>query len=120
MVHEDVSQNRQLRVNGGDLAELRSEGRSESLKGCGGVEFGDLCVDLSGDELALEVCMSSHYVSDWSSRNGMSNPQCSCFPVRICPSGGADCPVNSSPPAAPFVAIGAGLRASGMVTKMIN
>lgn len=57
MVHEDISQDRQFRVYGGDLAEFGPEGGAEALEGSGGVQLRDLAGDLAADELAFEVCL---------------------------------------------------------------
>lgn len=64
MVDEDVPQDRQLRIHGRDLAVLRSKGRTESLQRGGGVQFENFAADLTGDELALEICAQRRDVSD--------------------------------------------------------
>lgn len=61
MVDEDVAQNWQFGVDWRNLTKFRSKGGAEALE-CGwGVEFGDFVADLTGDELALEVCRSILY-----------------------------------------------------------
>lgn len=55
MVHEDVAQDRQLTVNGGNFAERRLERCAEALQGGGVVEFSDFELDLVADELAFEI-----------------------------------------------------------------
>lgn len=55
MVNEDVSQDRELRIEGGNLAHVGFERRAETLESGGRVEFRDLIPDLLGDEFSLEV-----------------------------------------------------------------
>lgn len=56
MMDKDVSQNRQLRFLGGDLAVVGAEGRAEALEGRRGVELVNLPFYLLRDEFSLEVC----------------------------------------------------------------
>lgn len=55
MVNEDVSQDRELRIEGGNLAHVGLERRAKTLESGGRVEFRDLIPDLLGDEFSLEV-----------------------------------------------------------------
>lgn len=55
MVHKDIPQNRQLRVQRADLAKVGFKGGAEALE-CGGrVELCNLVLDLLGYQLALQV-----------------------------------------------------------------
>lgn len=56
MMHENISQDRQIRIQWGDFTKLRSKRRAESLEGGWGVELSDLEFDLLGNEFALEIC----------------------------------------------------------------
>lgn len=56
MVDEDVTENGEFRIDGGDFAVFGLEGGAEAVQGSWGVEFGDLGADLVGDEFAFEVC----------------------------------------------------------------
>jgi hypothetical protein len=56
MMHENISQDRKIRIQGGDFTKLRSKRRAESLEGGWGVELSDLEFDLLGNEFALEIC----------------------------------------------------------------
>lgn len=55
MVHKDVAEDGELRVDRGDFAEGTAERGSKALKGGGRVELCNLKVDLLGNELALKV-----------------------------------------------------------------
>jgi hypothetical protein len=55
VMNKDIAQNRQFRVDGRNLAELRSKGGAEALQRSGGVELGNFFADLTGDKLALEI-----------------------------------------------------------------
>jgi len=56
MVDEDVSKERELRVQRRDLAKVGLEGRAEASQRCGRVELRNLPFDLFGNEFALEIC----------------------------------------------------------------
>lgn len=56
MMDEDVAQDGEFGVNGGDFAVFGFEGGAEAVQGGWGVEFGDFGADLVGDEFAFEVC----------------------------------------------------------------
>lgn len=55
MVDEDVAEDGEFGVDGGDFAVFRFEGGAEAVQGGWGVEFGDLGADLVGNEFAFEV-----------------------------------------------------------------
>lgn len=59
MVDEDVAQDREFGVDGGDLSVFGFEGGAEAVQGGWGVEFGDFGADLVGDEFAFEVVFLS-------------------------------------------------------------
>lgn len=56
MVHKDVSQNRQFRINGGNFPKFRFEGSAEAVEGSRGVQLVDFVTYLTGDQLALQIC----------------------------------------------------------------
>lgn len=98
MVNEDVPEDRELRIDRRNLAEFGTKRRAKSLQGSGGVQLGDFIAHLPCNQLALEIC-NTRVVSSVISRTGSESEsalQCSCFPVRTCPGGTADCAV--SPP----------------------
>jgi hypothetical protein len=82
MMHKDIPQDRQLRVQRTYFAKVGFERRAEALECGGGVELCDLVLDLLGYQLALQVCclvsMDPQEVAD-------GEIQCSCFPVSACP-----------------------------------
>ncbi len=55
MVHEDVAQDRQVRIQRAYFAKVGFEGGAEALECRWGVQFGDFEFDLLGDQLALQV-----------------------------------------------------------------
>ena len=55
MMHKDISQDRQIRIEGGDFTKLRSKRRTESLEGGWGVELSDFEFDLLGNEFTFEI-----------------------------------------------------------------
>lgn len=55
MVDEDVPEDGQLGVEGGDLPKVGLERGAEPAQGSRGVELGDLVLDLFGQELSFEV-----------------------------------------------------------------
>lgn len=56
MMHEDVAQDGQLRVQWRHFTKFRLERCAEASQRGGGVELGDLELDLLGEEFAFEVC----------------------------------------------------------------
>lgn len=56
MMHKYIPQDRKFRVDRRDLAVLRFERGSETMKGGWGVQLVDFAADLVGDKLALEIC----------------------------------------------------------------
>lgn len=56
MMNEDVAQDGEFGVNGGNFAVFGFEGGAEAVQGGWGVEFGDFSANLVGDEFAFEVC----------------------------------------------------------------
>jgi hypothetical protein len=65
------------------------EGRAKAPQGRGRGKLGDFVFGLLGDEFALEVCASVVSVASdvWMA---LCRLQCSCFPVKMEPSGGTD------------------------------
>lgn len=63
MVHEDISQDRQFGVDGGNLAEFRLEGGAEAVERGGRVQLRYLADYLAADELAFEVCRSQKWAA---------------------------------------------------------
>lgn len=101
MVDEDVPEDGEVGVEGGDLPKVRPEGGAEPAQGGGGVELGDLALDLLGKELSLEIWGWGAKLVSMGRQVGQQGPpaqsrqglraegrvsQCSCLPVRIRPS----------------------------------
>lgn len=55
MMHKNIPQNWQLRIDRRDLAELRFKRGAETVQGGGGVQLSDFIADLVTDEFALEI-----------------------------------------------------------------
>lgn len=55
MMHKNIPQNWQLRIDRRDLAELRFKWGAETVQGGGGVQLSDFVADLVTDEFALEI-----------------------------------------------------------------
>lgn len=53
IMNKYISKDRKFRVNRSDFSVFRLERRSETTKSRRGIEFGDLFLDLAGDEFAL-------------------------------------------------------------------
>lgn len=88
MVDEYVSKDGKLRLLRGDLALVRLEGSAKAPEGGGGVELADFPFYLLRDELPLEICEEkSCQLRNLSEARRCS--QCSCFPVKLWPGGGA-------------------------------
>jgi len=59
MVDEDVAEDGQFGVFGGDFARVGAEGGAKAAEGRGGVEFGDFVLGLLGEQFALKVLIVS-------------------------------------------------------------
>lgn len=88
MVYEDVAEEWELRVFRRNLPGVRTEWSTEALQRSWCVELANLILGLLGNELALEIYLQISLacaVARW-----LVCIQCSCFPVKIEPSGGTD------------------------------
>lgn len=59
MVNKDITKYREFRIDGRNFTKLRTKGGTKALKCGGGVELGDFSANLSGDELAFQVCRTT-------------------------------------------------------------
>ena len=55
MMHENITQNRQLRIDWRDLAKLGLERGAEAVQGSGRIQLGDFVTNLVADKFALEI-----------------------------------------------------------------
>jgi hypothetical protein len=55
MMHKNIPQNRQIRVQRAYFPEIRFERGAESLEGGGGIQLGNFEFDLLGYEFAFEI-----------------------------------------------------------------
>ena len=58
MVNEDISKDREFRVDRSEFAEFGPERLAKAAEGRGGVQLGNLASDFPPDEFAFEVCRS--------------------------------------------------------------
>jgi hypothetical protein len=91
MVNEDISQNREIRIQRRDLAILGPKGSTKSLQCRWRGELLDFIVRLIGYEFSFQICSAggdSQYtqsvvVGQKQPNKRLGRSQCSCFPDKI-------------------------------------